>query len=391
MENPFSSYINGRQVEILDFLCRLVEQETPSLEKRSVDAAIDMLDTAYKTLGFNTRRLPRDQYGDHLVADYSSSGEGPRVMLVGHIDTVFPLNTLGTMPLRRESNRLMGPGVEDMKGGLVVMLFAIQALLAVRGSLNGSLRVVVNSDEEPGSPTSRDLWPELCSDVDWAFILEPAQPDGSFVLRRKGVGIFHLTVKGRSAHAGAAPEKGASAISVLARKIINLEALADPGVGTTVNIGVIQGGTHPYVVPAEAKAAIDIRVPTLVERDRILAGMKLIVERVDLPGTQSTMEGQFHRPPLEPAPGIEALQRIVEEEGRALNLPVKWALTGGASDGNNISAAGVPTIDGMGVAGGDAHSPDEYMEIPSLYQKSALLAAVLDRLVGKEVLRRRRT
>jgi glutamate carboxypeptidase len=310
-------------------------------------------------------------------------------MLVGHIDTVFPLKTLVKMPLRREGNRLMGPGVEDMKGGLVVMLFAIQALLAVRGSLTGSLRVVVNSDEEPGSPTSINLWPEFCRDVDWAFILEPGRPDGALVLRRKGVGIFHLKVTGRSAHAGAEPEKGASAISVLAKKILDLESLADLSVGTTVNTGVIQGGTHPYVVPAEAKADIDIRVPTLVERDRILNGMKLIVDRVDLPGAHSSMEGKFHRPPLEPATGIEDLQRIVEEEGRTMNLPVIWSHTGGASDGNNISAAGVPTIDGMGVVGGGAHSPDEYMEIPSLYQKAALLAAVLDRLVGKEVLRRR--
>jgi glutamate carboxypeptidase len=202
------------------------------------------------------------------------------------------------------------------------------------------------------------------------------------------VGIFHLTVKGRSAHAGAEPEKGASAIRVLAKKILDLEALADLKVGTTVNTGVIQGGTHPYVVPAEAKAAIDIRVPTLAERERVLAGMKAIVERGDLPGTQANLEGKFHRPPMEPAPGIERLQRIVEEEARTVNLQVRWALTGGASDGNNISAAGVPTIDGMGPVGGSAHSPDEYMDIPSLYQKTVLLASVLDRLVGREVLRR---
>jgi len=387
MENPFAAYVDARQEEMFDFLSRLVRMESPSQEKQCVDAVIDLLETAYRNLGFKTERLPRDQYGNHLIANLLG-GDGPRVLFVGHADTVFPLGTLTTMPLRREDNRLLGPGVEDMKGGLVVMLYAIRALLGLRGSPKGSLRVVVNSDEEPGSPTSRDLWPDLCKDVDWTFILEPARPDGGLVLRRKGVGIFHLTVKGRSAHAGAEPEKGASAIRVLAKKILDLEALADLKVGTTVNTGVIQGGTHPYVVPAEAKASIDIRVPTLAERERVLAGMKAIVERGDLPGTQASLEGKFHRPPMEPAPGIERLQRIVEEEARTVNLQIRWALTGGASDGNNISAAGVPTVDGMGPVGGSAHSPDEYMDIPSLYQKTVLLASVLDRLVGREVLRR---
>jgi glutamate carboxypeptidase len=388
MHNPFVSYVEKKHEEILDFLCRLIQIESPSQEKRCVDAVVDVLENRYRTLGFATQRVPRDQFGNHLIAELTGNS-GPKVLLVGHADTVFPLGTIKTMPLRREENRLFGPGVEDMKGGLTMMLFATESLLAIRKSIHGSIRIMVNTDEEPGSPTSRDLWPDLCKDVDWAFILEPAQPGGELVFRRKGVGIFHLTVKGRPAHAGAEPEKGASAIRVLAKKILDLEALADLNTGTTVNTGVIQGGTHPYVVPAEAKASIDIRVPTIAERERILLAMKAIVEREDLSGTWASLEGKFHRPPMEPAAGIEILQKIVEEEGRALDLSVKWSSTGGASDGNNISAEGVPTVDGMGPVGGSAHSPEEYMEIPSLFQKTALLGAVLDRLVGKEVLRRR--
>ncbi len=387
MVNLFVNDVEKKQDKILDFLYKIVEIESPSQEKRCVDAVLDILEKQYQDLGFKTYRLSRDQYGNHLIGEISS-GIGPRVLIVGHADTVFPLGTIKTMPLHRDGNYLFGPAVGDMKGGLTIMLFAIQSLLAVRKSLKGSLRVVVNSDEEPGSPTSRDLWPDLCKDVDWAFILEPAQMDGGLVLRRKGVGIFNLTVKGRSAHAGVEPEKGASAIKVLAKKILDLEALADLKLGTTVNTGVIQGGTHPYVVPAEAKASIDIRVPTLAEKERILAKMKAVVEHVEFEGTQANLEGQFHRPPMEPAPGIELLQKIVEEEGQALNLKVQWAFTGGASDGNNISAIGVPTVDGMGPVGGSAHSNDEYMNIPSLYQKTVLLASVLDRLVGREVLKR---
>jgi glutamate carboxypeptidase len=219
-------------------------------------------------------------------------------------------------------------------------------------------------------------------------VLEPAQPDGALVLRRKGVGIFHLRVRGRAAHAGAEPEKGASAIRALARKVLDIEALAAPAVGTTANVGVIRGGTHPYVVPEEAEAVIDFRVPTLAERDRVLAAMRAIVAREDVPNTTATLSGQFHRPPLEPVSGIDRLTAVIEAEAGLLDFPVRWAVTGGASDGNNIAAAAVPTVDGMGPTGGRAHSPEEYMEIPSLFQKTALLAGVLDRLVGPEALPR---
>lgn len=382
MRNEISSYVKARQDEILDFLRSLVNMESPSREKSCVDAVIDVLEVAYRDLGFTTQRLRQDDYGDHLVADLAGE-QGPRVLLVGHADTVYPLGTLSKMPLRRDGDRLVGPAVLDMKGGLTAMLFGIRTLLSVRESLKGSLRVVVNSDEEPGSPTSRDLWPELTRGVDWAIVLESGQPDGAMVLRRKGVGIFHLHVQGRSAHAGAEPEKGASAIHVLAKKILDLEAIADLSLGTTVNTGVIQGGTHPYVVPEEAKAEIDIRVPTLTEQERVLTAMTAVVEREDLPGTRSSLEGQFHRPPMEPVHGIETLQAIIEEESTALGLPVRWAHSGGASDGNNISASGVPTADGMGPSGRGAHSPDEYMEVPSLFQKTALLGAILNRLVGE--------
>jgi len=382
MRNEISSYVKARQDEILDFLFSLVNMESPSREKSCVDAVIDVLEVAYRDLGFTTERLRQDDYGDHLVADLAGE-KGPRVLLVGHADTVYPLGTLNKMPLSRDGDHLAGPAVLDMKGGLTAMLFGIRTLLNVRESLKGSLRVVVNSDEEPGSPTSRDLWQELTRGVDWAIVLEPGQPDGAMVLRRKGVGIFHLHVQGRSAHAGAEPEKGASAIHVLAKKILDLEAIADLSVGTTVNTGVIQGGTHPYVVPEEARAEIDIRVPNLMEQERVLTAMTAVVEREDLPGTRSSLEGQFHRPPMEPAPGIETLQAIIEEESNAIGLPVRWAHSGGASDGNNISACGVPTVDGMGPAGRGAHSPDEYMEMPSLFQKTALLGAILNRLVGE--------
>jgi len=381
----YTAAVDGRREELLAFLRRIASMESPTLEKARVDTVIDVFDAAYRELGFATRRLAQTQYGDQLVADFAGGG-GPRVVLVGHADTVYPLGTLTSMPVEVDGDRLRGPAVMDMKGGLTAGLFAVRCLLERRRDLPGAIRVVINSDEEPGSPTSRDLWAELTRGARCAFVLEPAQPDGGLVLRRKGVGIFRLHVRGRAAHAGVEPEKGASAIRALARKFLDIEALAKPAIGTTANVGVIRGGTHPYVVPEEAEAVIDFRVATLAERDRVLAGLRAIVEREDVPATQGTLTGQFHRPPLEPVPSIDGFTALIEEEARLLGQPVTWApLNGGASDGNNIAAAGVPTIDGMGPAGGRAHSPDEYMEIPSLFQKTALLAGVLDRLVGSEM------
>jgi glutamate carboxypeptidase len=367
--------------EMTDLVRRLVAMESPTQDKRRVDAVIDVLEAAYRDLGFSCRRLIEAAYGDHLIAD-SPGPETPRVLLVGHADTVHAAGTIDTMSLRLDHDRLFGPGVVDMKGGLVVMLYAVRCLLAHGPRLAGSIRVVVNSDEEPGSPASRRQWPALARGAAAALVFEPGRPGGTLVLRRKGVGIFRLRVKGRAAHAGAEPDKGASAIRALARKCLDIEALAAPEAGTTVNVGVIAGGTHPYVIPAEAEAAIDARVATAAEAERLLSGMKAIASRADVPGTAAALEGEFHRPPLEPGPGMAELVAVVEDVGRELDTPIRWTSTGGASDGNNIAATGVPTIDAMGPEGGGAHSAEEYLDIPSLAAKTALAAGVLARLLG---------
>src|SRR5262249_48315462 len=184
MSSPFTAAVGACRQEMLEFLTRVVEMESPTLEKGHVDAVVDVFESAYRELGFRCRRLRQDRHGDHLVADGPRDG-GPPVLPVrpGH-----PLGTLATMPLRREGDRMRGPGVMDMKGGLAVMLFAVRCLLRREPGLRGAVRIVINSDEEPGSPTSRELWPELTRDVDYALVLEPAQPDGGMVLRRKGVG-----------------------------------------------------------------------------------------------------------------------------------------------------------------------------------------------------------
>jgi glutamate carboxypeptidase len=371
------AWVDEHRDEMVAFLRRVVEMESPSEDKAAVDAVGAVFGEAYRRIGCLTRTEPQVRYGDHVIAETSVTSGG-RVLLVGHMDTVYPKGTIRDRPFTVWDGRAYGPAVMDMKGGLVVMLFALRALGETVGL--GNARVVMNSDEEPGSPTSRDGWARRAADVDWAFLLEPAKQDGSLVSRRKGVGIFQMHVQGKAAHAGSSPEDGANAVLALAHQAIAVTDLARPEIGTTANVGVVHGGTHPYVVPAEAHASIDFRVSTLAEAERVLAGLARVAGQSPVPGTLTRIEGHFHRPPLEEVDGVERLKELVTACGRDVNLPVRFVASGGASDGNNLAAAGIPTIDGMGPAGAGAHSDNEWAELESLFQKSKLLALVLHRL-----------
>lgn len=381
MTDNFESIINHQSQEVLTYLEHLVNMESPSEEKGHVNRVIDTLEQDYLKLGFNTRRIKQHEFGNHLIAE-TPPVDGPTVLLVGHADTVFPLGTIKTMPFRRDGNILYGPGVMDMKGGLTAMLFGIKTLLNKNKNLNGNIRVVINSDEEPGSPTSRALWPEVTQNTDWAFVFEWEPERGVLISSRKGIGVFHFLVKGISAHAGAEPEKGASAILALANKIQQLKTLNNFDTGTTVNVGVISGGIQPCIVADEATADVDIRVCTQAEQDKILIKLNDISDNEDLPGTTSSLSGEFHRPPFDPQVATKPLMQLVEDIGRGIGQPITWTAAGAVSDANNIAAAGVPTIDGMGPYGGRAHSPDEFMSIPSLLKKTSLCAGVLERLIG---------
>jgi len=374
---PLFEWVDAHRDEMLAFLKRVVDIESPSDDKTGVDAVGAVFQQAYRGLGCAVRLERQTQYGDHVVAE-TPAQRGPRVLLVGHMDTVYPVGTIGARPFTVRAGRATGPAVMDMKGGLVVMLFALRALVE-NGGL-GNARIVLNSDEEPGSPTSRDGWPARAADVDWAFVLEPGKADGSLVSRRKGVGIFRLTVAGRAAHAGAEPEEGANAIVALAHLALAATAVARPDVGTTLNVGTVRGGTHPYVVPERAEAGIDIRVSTIAEAERAVGELNALVARSLVAGTTASLGGFFHRPPLEEVKGTDALKTLVTACGEDVGLRARYVASGGASDGNNIAAAGVPTLDGMGPAGGGAHSENEWMDVESFYQKTKLLALVLRRL-----------
>lgn len=367
---------------MLASLDELVRLESPSDDKAAVDAVVDVLAAHGAALGARVTRFPAASAGDHLRLGFGPASGGPRVLLLGHTDTVWPRGTLAAMPLARRDGRLHGPGVYDMKGGLVV---ALQALRAIGPALAGPVTLLMTSDEEVGSSTSRALIEAEARDVAAVLVLEPAletpdAPHGGVKTGRKGVGEFRLEVAGVAAHAGSEPEKGASAVRELARQLIAIDGLARPDRGTTINAGVIGGGTRGNVVAEQAWAAIDVRVLELAEARRIETAFADL--RAADPRVRVRVTGGVNRPPLEPSAAGRRLYEQATEVALALGLALPSGTVGGASDGNFTAALGIPTLDGLGPSGGGAHARDEHVRIASLPVRAALLAGLLGRLAG---------
>ncbi len=304
--------------------------------------------------------------GEHVRGDFP--GAGAPLLLLGHVDTVWPRGTLATLPWRVEDGRAFGPGSYDMKGGLVVLLEAIS-----RAQTDRALRVVLTADEEIGSPTARDVLARAAEGAAAAFVCEPPNSRGDLKTARKGLGRFSLRIAGRSAHAGH-PKEGASAIQELARLTLRLHALTD-GSGVSANVGVVAGGTRENVVAAEATAWVDVRVPTMAERDRLDAFLQGLEPAT--PGTRIVVEGGWTRPPLERSEGAGILFERAREHGRSLGLDLHEVSAAGGSDGNLVGALGVPVLDGLGAEGAGSHAIDEHVLVGSLPVRTELLAAML--------------
>jgi glutamate carboxypeptidase len=344
----------------LDILRELVELESPTGDTSELR---ERMAYELEALGGTPARE-----GEHLRADFP--GDGAPLVLLGHLDTVWPGGTLATMPWRVEGDRAYGPGSYDMKGGLVVMLEAIR----IAGTRRRALRVVLTADEEIGSPSAHDLLEEAAAGAAAALVCEPPTSRGHLKTARKGIGRFRLRVKGRAAHS-AEPRRGVSAIEELARLTLTLHALNDGSSGITVNVGVVSGGTRENVVPAEATALVDVRVPTLAERGRV-DGILGELE-AESEGASVEVGGGWTRPPLERSPGAGVLFERAREHGRALGLDLHEASVAGGSDGNLVGALGVPVLDGLGAQGGGAHAAGEHVLVPSLDVRAQLLARIL--------------
>ncbi len=374
-----------RLPEMLEFLERIVNIESPTEDKALSDRVGDVLQEKAESLGMTCTRDPQTEFADNRVCRFvpeSRVDAALRILMIGHFDTVYAAGTTSERPFRIDGDIGYGPGALDMKGGLTVALFALQALREVYGEIPLASTFIFNGDEEIGSPCSRELVIEEAAHHDLVLVFEPGRPGPSVTRTRKGVGIFYLDVDGVEAHAGIEPEKGANSILEMAHKIVEINALNDAEVGTIVTPGVIEGGTKPYVVPGACRLSIDSRVPTIAEQERIVRSLEAITEKTWVPGTKSHLKGFFHRPPMEAsAKSLEYID-LLQQVSREVGFPLGAASTGGASDANLTAAVGTPTIDGLGLHGGRAHSEEEFIEIPSVTAKCEVLAGFLGLLAA---------
>ena len=355
---------------MIDDLRGLVEVESPSLELDAVErSAAAVAALVERRLG-SAADLVASAAGPHV--HWRGKGE-PRVLLVGHHDTVFPLGTLAARPFTRRDGRVTGPGVFDMKGGIVLAVHAVASLPQGDG-----VELLFTADEEVGSGASRALIEARAEACGTVLVLEPAADGGALKTGRKGTGGFEVTVHGRAAHAGLEPEKGMNALVEAARQVLAIAALADPGRGTTVTPTVARAGTADNVVPAEAVIRVDVRVRELEEAARIAAAMAQLTP-VD-PGARLDVHGGVNRPPMPEAATAE-LFALVQNVAADAGLPIpSGAVVGGGSDGNFTAALGIPTLDGLGVVGGGAHSDDEHVLVDTLVDRVRLIAALVDRI-----------
>jgi glutamate carboxypeptidase len=363
---------------VLERLRRYVEVESPNGDMARLLPMADVLAEDLAGAGAMVRRLQRPGVGVHLEARVAGRDpDAAHVVVLGHMDTVWPAGTLARKPFRVEAGRAEGPGIFDMKAGLAVVIEALREMRG-RSAPGRPLCILVSCDEESGSATSRSWIEEAARGAAAALVLEPSLPGGRAKTSRKGVAMYHVTAKGRAAHAGIEPERGISAVTELAHQILRIVELADPGTGTTLNVGVVRGGTASNVVAAEAEAQVDVRYATYAEGERIARAMASL-EPVLL-GAQLAVQGGQNRPPLERTDAVVALYRRAAELARGLGLELGEGATGGGSDGNFVAGIGVPTLDGLGPAGGGAHAEDEHVMVNDLPRRVAFIRRLLEEL-----------
>jgi glutamate carboxypeptidase len=369
-------YFESRQDALLQTIREFVEIESPSDNKVATDRMGAILAEKFAALGGHPHLHRAEEYGDNLQIDFPGVGNRKPVLLIGHFDTVYPMGALAAMPCRVDNGRLHGPGVLDMKAGIALMLFAIEALQTWEGQLPRPVTVFLVTDEEVGSYSSRKITEDLARKSAGVIVLEPAAGRGAVKTARKGVGEYTLTVAGIASHAGLDPGKGHSAIVELARQIGVISKLNDLKSGVSVNPGVIRGGTRTNVVAAEAVAEIDARIKSAKQAaglDRKLRALKPFDKRCKL-----SMEGGINRLPMERNAGVIALYKKAQAIAEQIDWKLEEAAVGGGSDGNFTAALGIPTLDGLGAVGEGAHAVHENIVISELPRRALLLAGLIE-------------
>jgi len=370
-------YFEERREAIVETIRQMVEIESPTDNKAAVDRFSRWLAQKFEAMGGHSKFHRAAEFGDHLQVDFAGRDRRKPVLLLGHLDTVYPMGTLANMPAQVRDGRVWGPGSLDMKSGIAFMLFAVNSLRNGDGIMPRPLTVLLVSDEEIGSDSSRRITEELAKKCAAVLVLEPSYgPKGAVKTARKGVGDYTLTVTGVAAHAGLDPGKGQNAILELARQIQVISKFTDMKRGTTVNVGVVRGGTRSNVVPDEASVVIDVRITRLSDAaaiDRKMRGLKPFNKKCKL-----TVSGGLNRPPMERTPGVAGLYKQATSLAKTLGWKLEEAAVGGGSDGNLTAALGIPTLDGLGGVGEGAHATHESISISELPRRAALLAGLIE-------------
>ena len=369
-------YLDQCREEMSNLLEQLSRLESPSTVKDSQAAVLKLISMALMETGYETVHFPGKKTGGFLLGRPANRGKGlPIQLLLGHCDTVWPLNTLQGMPVGVKEGKMYGPGVYDMKAGIVHIVFALRAIKELKLECGVTPVVLINTDEEIGSHESKTAIRRLAIIADRAFVLEPSLgPTGQLKTTRKGIGRFTITVKGKAAHAGLEPGKGASAIVALSAIIQQLFKLNNPGKGISVNVGMIEGGISPNVVAPESKAVVDVRVPTQKEAMEITS--KIHGLRSEDPDISVEINGKIGRPPMEATPRNKKLWAKAKKAAEALNMPLSHAQAGGGSDGNTTSLY-TATLDGLGAVGSGAHAIYENVALDKMPERTALLTLLL--------------
>jgi len=373
------SFLESSLPQFLDDLAALVNVDCGTFTKRGVDFCGDWVNARGQQWSWDMEYFPVREFGNCHLARLRGNGAG-KFLLLTHLDTVYPEGVAAERPLRAEGNKLIGPGVGDMKAGVLAAMYAMRALQAQGFNNFAELAIFFGCDEEIGSPTGKKFYLPLVEKADAALVLEGARANGNIVSARKGTGEYILRVRGQAAHAGVEPEKGANAILELAHQILALHNLNGIAPGVTVNAGIIGGGTRTNVVPDAAHVEIDVRA---VDADGARIAHDAVMQlaaHTHVARTRVEIAGAFNFPPMAKTPAIAFMADLAQATARELGFEIHDQATGGASDANNVAATGVPVLDGLGPIGGSDHSPAEYVERDSIVPRTALLAGLIEKL-----------
>jgi glutamate carboxypeptidase len=381
-----AAYAEAHLAAFREDLRALVGQDSGTRDVDGVNAVADWVQARMETNGFSVRRAPlTDGFGDLVDARLTGSGR-VRVLLLAHMDTVFPAGTAAERPYEERDGRAYGPGVSDMKGGLLTGVYAVEALGAAQLlSRFGELRYLFTPDEEIGAPASKAVLAEAARAADVCLVLEAARESGAVVSSRKGCTIARLTFTGRAAHAGVEPERGRNALVAAAHAILAVAELNDPAFGDTATAGVCLAGTQANVVPAECRLEVDLRATSEVRLRRLEDAVRRIADHHAIDGVTTTLELDFWRRPMERGDGTARLaSTAIALADHHLGFTLTEEATGGGSDACEAAGAGTATLDGLGPVGGDDHGPSEWLELGSIAPRVALLALLMLALTGGE-------